>query len=113
MTRREEFLFNLRKINGGKVLMGNDHMCSITGIGSAKFQLWDDSIRTIENIRLVLELRRNLLSLGMFDSNGCSYKSEKGNLESDERVTGGVERTTTTRFVRASREGNYRCHCHC
>ena len=70
MTPREEFLFNPRKISGGKVLMGNDQMCSITGIGSTKFQLWDGSIRIIENIRLVPELRKNLLSLGMFDSNG-------------------------------------------
>ena len=56
-------------------------MYSITGIGSTKFQLWDGSIRIIENIRLVPELRRNLLSLGMFDSNGCSYKSKRGTLK--------------------------------
>ena len=57
--------------------MGNDQMCS----GSAKFQLWDGSIRIIENIRLVLELRTNLPSLGMFDSNGCWYKFENGTLK--------------------------------
>ena len=31
-------------------------------------------------MRLVPNLRRNLLSLGMFDSNGCSYKAENGTL---------------------------------
>ena len=49
-------------------------------IGSVKFKLWDGSIRTIENVRWVPQLRRNLLSLRMFDKNGCSYKPEGGKL---------------------------------
>ena len=80
MTPRKEFLFNFQEVNGGKVLMGNDQACSVTGIGLVMFQLWDGSFRVVEGVRLVPKLRRNLLSLGMLDSNGCSFKSEKGNL---------------------------------
>ena len=76
MTPRKGLMINFRLVNGGKVLMGNDHTCSVNGIGSIKFKLWDGSIRTTENVRSVPQLRRNLLSLGMFDENGCSYKSE-------------------------------------
>ena len=75
MTPRREFLCDFRSINGGEVLIGNDYSCSVTDIGSIKFQLWDKSIKIIKNMRWVLKLRRNLLSLGMFDSNGFSYKS--------------------------------------
>ena len=80
MTPRKELMFDFKPVNGGKVLMGNDHVCSVNGAGSIKFKLWDGSIRTIENVRWVPQLRRNLLSLGMFDKNGCSYKSEGGKL---------------------------------
>ena len=29
--------------------MGNDHTCTVTRIGSVRFQLWDGSLRIIEN----------------------------------------------------------------
>jgi len=61
--------------------MGNDYSCSIEGIGSIKFKMWDYSYRTLENVRVVPDLRRNLISLGMLDSNGDSYKSENGVLK--------------------------------
>ena len=64
MIPKKEFMFNFKAIDGGRVLMGNDQTCSVTSIGSVKFQLWDGNIRTIENVRLVPKLRRNLLSLG-------------------------------------------------
>ena len=60
--------------------MGNDQTCNVNGLGYVKFQLWDGSTRAIENVRWVPQLWRNLLSLGMFDSNGCSYKSKGGRL---------------------------------
>ena len=58
--------------------MRNDQTCLVTGINFVKFELWDGTIRLVENVRLVPKLRTNLLSMGMLDSNGCSYKSEKG-----------------------------------
>ena len=64
MTPRKDYLFDFKVINGGNVLMGNDHSCSITGIGSVRFQLWDGTIRTINNVRLVPRLRRNHYHLG-------------------------------------------------
>ena len=77
MTPKNEFLFNFQEVNGGKVLMDNDQPCSVTGIGSVKFQLWDGSFRVVEGVRLVPKLRRNLFSLGMLDSNRFSIKSGK------------------------------------
>ena len=37
MTPRKDFLFDFKEISGGEVLMGNDHTCKVTGIGSIKF----------------------------------------------------------------------------
>ena len=50
MTPRKEFLFNFQEVNGGKVLMGNDQACSVTGIGLVMFQLWDGSFRVVEGV---------------------------------------------------------------
>ena len=80
LTPRRELLFGFKATHSGKVLLGNDQVCLVTGIISVKFQLWDGSFRVVEGVRLVPVLRRNFLSLGMLDSNGCSFKSEKGKL---------------------------------
>ena len=45
-----------------------------------KFKLWDGSYRILDNVRFVPLLRRNLISLGMLDANGNTYKSENGTL---------------------------------
>ena len=58
--------------------MGNDQSYCVTGSSSIKFKLWDDTYRTLDNVRLVPNLRRNLISLGMLDKGGCSYRSENG-----------------------------------
>lgn len=81
MTPRKELLMNFKQIKGGTVLMGNDQSCNIADIRSVKFKMWDGTHRILENVRLVPDLRRNLISLGMLDSSSSTYKSEKGKLK--------------------------------
>lgn len=45
----------------------------------------DDSIKILENVRLVPKLRRNVISFWLLDSIGYTYKSDKG-LKSIEMV---------------------------
>ena len=61
--------------------MGNDQSCDATGSKSVRFKLWDGSHRILDIVRLVPKLRRNLISLGMLDSNGITYRLENGVLK--------------------------------
>ena len=70
-----------KEINGGKVLMGNNVACNIVGIGSVRIKMWDGSIKTLKEVRHIPDLKRNLISLGMLDLNGCTYKSQGGVLK--------------------------------
>lgn len=81
MTPRKDWFLKLKHVNGGKVLMGNDEFCEVIGTGIIKFKLLNGSIKILEDVRLVPKLRRNLISLGLLVSNGCSYKFEKGILK--------------------------------
>ena len=45
-----------------------------------------DIIRTLTDVRHVLELKKNLISLGTLDSKGCTYKARGGVL----RISKGV-----------------------
>ncbi|KAK2975034.1 hypothetical protein RJ640_023931 [Escallonia rubra] len=40
--------------------------------------MYDGIVRTLTDVRHVPELRKNLISLGMLDSNGCSYRTTGG-----------------------------------
>ena len=48
--------------------MGDDHALKIVGIGTIKIKIFNGTIRTIEEIRHVKGLKKNLLSLGKIDS---------------------------------------------
>lgn len=52
--------------NGGSVLLGDNKVCKIVGIGSVRLKLHDESIRLLTDVRYVLDLKRNQ-SLGEFD----------------------------------------------
>ena len=58
--------------------MGNDASCRVVGMGNIKVKMFDGVIRTLCDVRHVLNLRKNLISLGTLDSNGFSYKSANG-----------------------------------
>ncbi|KAH9801638.1 hypothetical protein KPL71_001098 [Citrus sinensis] len=68
-------------IDGGRVLMGNHNACKIVGISSVKIRMYDGMTRTLEHVRHVPGLKKNLISLGMLDSSGYVFKSDHGGLK--------------------------------
>ncbi|KAH9647728.1 hypothetical protein KPL70_025300 [Citrus sinensis] len=62
----------------GSVYMGDDHALEIAGIGTIKIKMFDGTIRTIEEVRHVNGLKKNLLSLGQMDSHGYKTHVENG-----------------------------------
>uniref|UniRef100_A0A2N9HJ44 Integrase catalytic domain-containing protein n=1 Tax=Fagus sylvatica TaxID=28930 RepID=A0A2N9HJ44_FAGSY len=67
-----------RSINCGSVRMGNDATCTIIGMGTIKIKMSNGVVRTLEEVRHIPDMRKNLISLGTLDSKGYSYKSENG-----------------------------------
>lgn len=57
--------------------MSNDESCEDTCVGAIKFKLVDGSIKILSDVRLFPKLRRNLISLGLLDPYGYTYKYEK------------------------------------
>ena len=57
--------------------MGNDLSCKTVGIGTVKIKMHDGIIRTLTEVRHVLELKKNLISIGIMDGKGfkCSTKN--------------------------------------
>ncbi|KAK3020186.1 hypothetical protein RJ639_047130 [Escallonia herrerae] len=78
MCPNRDWFVTYRSFDGGKVLMGNDVACKVVGIGSIQIKMHDGIVRTLTDVRHVPELRKNLISLGTLDSNGCSCRAAGG-----------------------------------
>ena len=60
------------------VYMGNNHSCSVQGIGDISLNLHDNKIRMLTGVRYVPRLKRNLISLGTLNELSLSYKAKNG-----------------------------------
>ncbi|KAG6433809.1 hypothetical protein SASPL_105426 [Salvia splendens] len=67
--------------DGGYVLMGNNSPCKVVGKGAVQIKMFDGIIRTLTNVRHVPDLKRNLVSLGTLDAQGCRFSAEGGVLK--------------------------------
>jgi len=77
-TLNRDWFHTYEPISEGSVFMGIDHALEIANIDIIKLKMYDDSIRTISGVRHVKGLKKNLLSVGQFDSLGCKIRTDNG-----------------------------------
>nr|GFA82742.1 retrovirus-related Pol polyprotein from transposon TNT 1-94 [Tanacetum cinerariifolium] len=78
MMPRRDFLFDFKEFNGGTVLLDDNRAYAIIGIGKVRVQMKDGLSFVLENVRYILELKRNLISLGTLDREGYTVKLRNG-----------------------------------
>jgi hypothetical protein len=78
MSPKKDWFTTYESANGGLVFMGNDVAYRIVGIGTIRIRMHDGIVRTLKNVRHILDLKKNLISLGTLDSLGYKYSGEGG-----------------------------------
>ena len=58
--------------------MGNNNTYKTKGIGIVHLKMHDGTIRRLTDVRYVLDLKKNLVSLGVLGSNGYKVTIENG-----------------------------------
>ncbi|XP_072071805.1 uncharacterized mitochondrial protein AtMg00300-like [Arachis hypogaea] len=61
--------------------MGNDHACKNVGLGTIRIKMHDGIVRTLKDVRHIPDLRKNLISIGLLEKNGCKIVAENGVLK--------------------------------
>ncbi|KAH9734079.1 hypothetical protein KPL71_017263 [Citrus sinensis] len=74
----ENYFTTYQLCDEGMILMGNNSMCKVVGIGTVSLRMFDGVVRELTQVRFVLDLKRNLISIGMLDRTGCVIKAENG-----------------------------------
>lgn len=76
MCPNKDWFTIYEKFNGGNVLMENDAACKAIDICSVQIKMHDCVVKILTEVRHVLDLKKNLISLSVM--NGKGYKrSEK------------------------------------
>ena len=81
MTPCHDWFCTYELVSEGFVFMGDDHALEITGVGTIKIKMFNASIRTIQRVRHVKGLKKNLLSIGQLDNLKCKTYIESGILK--------------------------------
>uniref|UniRef100_A0A2N9G8M7 CCHC-type domain-containing protein n=1 Tax=Fagus sylvatica TaxID=28930 RepID=A0A2N9G8M7_FAGSY len=104
VTPHRNWFDTYRSINCGSVRMGNDATCTIIGMGTIKIKMSDGVVRTLEEVRHIPDMRKNLISLGTLDSKGYSYKFENEDNESFKGCYGCDDRKAWVYFLKNKSE---------
>lgn len=69
-------LFDFKEMNREKVLMANNTQCNIKGIGKIRIINSKRKEVVLTEVRYMPSMSRNLISYGMLERAGCTYKGE-------------------------------------
>ena len=67
MCLRRDWFSSYQEVNGGKVLLRNNMSFSVVEIGTLTINMFDGMTKTLKEVRHVLDLKRNQISLGTLD----------------------------------------------
>ncbi|KAJ4704922.1 Retrovirus-related Pol polyprotein from transposon TNT 1-94 [Melia azedarach] len=73
---RREWFTTYEQVDRGNISMANSSICKAVGIGSIKIRTHDGKFCTLNNVRHVPLLTKNLISLSMLDNKGFSFQGE-------------------------------------
>ncbi|GJV02370.1 retrovirus-related pol polyprotein from transposon TNT 1-94 [Tanacetum coccineum] len=73
MTPKRDFLFDFKEFNGGTVLLGDNRVCAIMGMGKVIVQMKDGSSFMLENNGRVKVIKGSLMVLSGTIKGNCVY----------------------------------------
>ncbi|GFS39374.1 transcription regulator [Actinidia rufa] len=77
---RDREVFSTYVACEGRIWMANNTASRVVGRGSVRFRMADGRSVTLTEVRHVPNLWKNLISIGMLDSKGCSFEASGGTL---------------------------------
>nr|TKR74783.1 hypothetical protein D5086_0000291950 [Populus alba] len=70
MSPNKHLFSRLEEFDGGVVLMGNDDVSKVKGIGTIHLKMHNGVVKTLTKVWYVPDLKKNLFSLGVLESSG-------------------------------------------
>nr|GEY47182.1 zinc finger, CCHC-type [Tanacetum cinerariifolium] len=81
ITYMRDYLVDFEEYDGGNILFGNGRECCVRGTGKVQVQMRDGSSFVLDSVMYILELRRNLISLGTLEKEGFTVKMQSAKIK--------------------------------
>ncbi|KAL1197963.1 Retrovirus-related Pol polyprotein from transposon TNT 1-94 [Cardamine amara subsp. amara] len=81
MCPRREWFETYTIVDGGNIKMANSSVSKVAGIGSIKIRTHDGRFVTLNDVRHVPSMEKNLISVSLLDSRGFQYSGGDGVLK--------------------------------
>jgi len=81
MSQHINLFTSYQDVNGSYAFMSNVVSCQIFGVGNVRIKMYDDTTRTLIDVRHVPELRNNFISLEVLDLEGYKFTCQNGVLK--------------------------------
>jgi hypothetical protein len=78
MCSHRNWFISYQSVDEGVVFMGNGILYKTIGVGSIRIGIFDGIVRELIYVIFVLEIKSNLISLGVLDSCGYKYTGQGG-----------------------------------
>jgi len=75
---RREWFSSYEQLDGGNIVTANSSVYKVVGMGSIKIRTHDGKFCTVNEVRHVPHMTKNLISLSLLDKKGFSFKGEGG-----------------------------------
>lgn len=106
MCPRREWFSPYTQVENGCIKMANSSTSQVTGIGSIKIRTHDGRFYTLNEVRHVPSIEKNLISVSLLDSRGFKYSGGDGVVKiyqgSDVILKGAIRGTTRVHGYRFS-----------
>ncbi|GJY76089.1 hypothetical protein Tco_0481205 [Tanacetum coccineum] len=76
-----DYLVDFEEYDGDNILLGDGRECRVRGTGKVQVQIRDGSSFVLDNVKYVLELIRNLISLCTLEKEGFTLKMQSGKIK--------------------------------
>ena len=74
----KEWFTDFRNLESSAVVMGNDKPCRTMEIETIRLKIFDEMVIELQNVRFVLDLKKNLISVGILEAKGYKVTIEDG-----------------------------------
>ena len=81
MCPKRDWFSNFEKLEGCSIVMGDDRPYHMEGIGTILVNMFDGMVRKLKDVMYVLQLKRNLISLGVLEALGLEVSIGDGVLK--------------------------------
>ena len=58
------YALSFEKVDGCSVIMGDDHLCNMEGIGIVQINMFNGMVRELKEVIYVPQVKKNLISVG-------------------------------------------------